>query len=136
MEKQQTSVYDKVKKGIHWIAIATVIYIFGYAGLWKIIGVPGMMEGMAEIGFGTTPTFLIGIAEVTGVIGVIAGLFYRPVKIISLLGLLPFAIGAFTVHMSYHHPFPVYLNSLLVCIMPLIILWTDEEFRIIVKKGG
>jgi uncharacterized membrane protein YphA (DoxX/SURF4 family) len=73
---------------------------------------------------------LIGPAETAGVAGVIIGLFYRPAKIISLLGLLAFAIGAFTVHMSHHHPFPVYLNSLLVCIMPLVILWTDEEFKV------
>jgi uncharacterized membrane protein YphA (DoxX/SURF4 family) len=130
MEKQRKTIFDKLKSGIHWTATATVLYIFGYAGLYKIIGVPSMMEGMADIGFGLAPTLLIGIAEVTGVIGLIVGFFYRPVKIIALIGLLPFAIGAFAIHMSYHHPFPVYLNSLLVCIMPLVILWTDEKFNI------
>ncbi len=130
MEKQDIPVIDKFKKVIHWIAIAVLVYIFGYAGLYKIIGVRSMLENMAAIGFGPTPTMLIGLAETAGVAGVIIGLFYRPAKIISLLSLLPFAIGAFTVHMSYHHPFPVYLNSLLVCIMPLVILWTDEEFKL------
>lgn len=133
MQDKEPSVLQKLKKGIHWIALAIVIYIFGYAGLYKIIGVPDMMNGMADMGFGTTITFLIGLAETAGVIGLIVGLYYRPVKIISLLGLLPFAIGAFTVHMSYHHPFPVYLNSLLVCTMPLVILWTDEKFKLILK---
>ncbi|MDR8394483.1 DoxX family protein [Aliifodinibius sp. S!AR15-10] len=130
MEKQEIPVIKNLKKGIHWIAIAVLVYIFGYAGVYKIIGVQSMMENMASIGFGPTPTMLIGLAETTGVAGVIIGLFYRPAKIISLLGLLPFAIGAFTVHMSYHHSFPVYLNSLLVCIMPLVILWADEEFTL------
>lgn len=133
MDNQKSSVGNYIRKSIHWLALVVLIYIFGYAGLYKIIGVQSMMEGMAEIGFESTSTFLIGLAEVAGVLGLIAGLFYRPLKIIALLCLLPFAFGAFTVHMSYHHPFPIYLNSLLACIMPLIILWTDEKFKLILK---
>lgn len=133
MDEQKVPIGDKLRKGIHWIALAVLIYIFGYAGLYKIFGVPGMMEGMAALGFGETWTFLIGLAEVTGVAGVIIGLFYRPVKIISLLLLFPFAVGAFTVHIAFQDPFPIYLNSLLVCITPLIILWTDEKFKLILK---
>lgn len=131
MKKQQKTTSHTIKKIIHWIAIAIVIYIFGYAGLYKIIGVESMMEGMASIGFGPTPTLLIGLVEVAGVTGVIIGLFYRPVKVISLLALLPFAIGAFTVHMSYHHPFPEYSESLLVCIAPLAILWADDDVKLV-----
>lgn len=133
MDQPNNILLDTIRKGIHWIALATLIYIFGYAGLYKIFEVPGMMEGMAEIGFGKTATLWIGLAETTGAIGVIAGLYYRPLKIISVLCLLPFGIGAFTVHLSYHHPFSVYLNSLLVCIMPIIILWTDEKFKLILR---
>lgn len=130
MNKNKLSLIKYLRTGIHWIALAIVIVIFGYAGLYKVLGVSDMMNGMAEMGFGTTFTFWIGLAETAGVVGVIAGLFYRPLKVISLLALLPFAIGAFTVHMSYQHTFPIYLNSLLVCIMPIVILWTDEKFEI------
>lgn len=133
MDKQKTPLGNKLRKVIHWIALAVLTYIFGYAGLYKIFGVPGMMEGMAALGFGKIWTFFIGLAEVAGVAGVIIGLFYRPVKIISLLLLFPFAVGAFTVHMAFHDPFPIYLNSLLVCIMPLVILWTDEKFKLVLK---
>ncbi|MCW9705516.1 DoxX family protein [Fodinibius salsisoli] len=133
MKSQKISVPQSLRKAVHWIALAIVIYIFGYAGPYKILGVPSMMEGMASMGFGTTITFLIGLAETLGVIGIIAGLYYRPLKIISLFLLWPFAIGAFTVHMSYHHPFSVYLNSLLVCTMPLVILWTDEKFKLVLR---
>lgn len=133
MNHPQTSFLNNIRKGIHWTALAILIWIFGYAGLWKIFKVPGMIDGMAEMGFGLTMTYLIGLAETAGVAGVIAGLYYRPLKIISVLCLLPLGIGAFTVHLSYHHPFSVYLNSLLVCIMPVIILWTDEKFSLVLK---
>lgn len=133
MDHPQKSISNYARKGIHWIALTVLIWIFGYAGLWKIFKVPDMIEGMAEMGFDLTITYLIGLAETAGVIGVIAGLFYRPLKIISVLCLLPFGIGAFTVHLSYHHPFSVYLNSLLVCIMPIIILWTDEKFKLTLR---
>jgi uncharacterized membrane protein YphA (DoxX/SURF4 family) len=132
MENQKTPIANTLRKGIHWIALAIVIYIFGYAGLYKIIGVPGMMENMAARGFGESWTLFIGLAEVLGVIGLIGGLFYRPLKIISLLFLWPFAIGAFTSHMSTHDPFSLYLNALLVCIMPAVILWSDDKFKLII----
>lgn len=124
---------ERIKKIFHWIALAIFIYIFGYAGLYKVFKVPGMMEGMAEMGFGATWTLFIGLAEVLGVIGVITGLFIPPVKYISVILLLPFAIGAFTMHMGLHHPFSIYMNSLLVCILPIIILWTDDKFKLILK---
>lgn len=133
MNDQNKLYIQQFKKGIHWIALAVLVYIFGYAGLYKLFGVPSMIEGMQRFGFGETRTLLIGLAEVTGVIGVIIGLFYRPIKIISLLYLLPFAIGAFTMHIAFQDPFSIYLNSLLVCITPLIILWTDEKFKLVLK---
>lgn len=130
MSKKTIPDSSRIKSILHWISLAIFIFIFGYAGLYKIFREPSMMEGMAEIGFGSTFTFLIGLAETAAVAGIMTGLYYRPLKILSILLLVPFAIGAFTVHLSYHHPFPVYLNSLLVCILPLVILWTDEKFSV------
>lgn len=115
---------------IHWLSLAIFTWIFGYAGLYKIFGESSMMKGMAEMGFGTTFTFLIGLAETAGVAGIFAGFYYRPLKLLSVICLIPFAFGALTVHLSYHHPFSVYLNSLLVSILPLVILWTDEKFSV------
>lgn len=127
----ETPVLQMARTAIHWIALTIFVYIFGYAGLYKIIGVESMMAGMEDIGFGKTATVLIGLTETAGVAGVLAGFYYHPAKILSVLCLWPFAIGALTVHLSYHHPFSVYLNALLVCIMPLIILRTDEKFNVI-----
>lgn len=115
---------------IHWAAFIVFAYIFGYASLFKVLQLQGMMQGMASMGFGTTWTLAIGWAELIGFIGLLISLYYPPLRSISVLWLWPFAIGAFTMHMGYHHPFSVYLNSLLVCIMPVLLLWTDKHFKV------
>lgn len=115
---------------IHWISILIFSFIFGYAGIKKLYQEEIMMMGMEELGFGTTWTFVIGLAEVLGTIGVLAGVFVNPVKIISVLLLMPFAIGAFTMHMSQQHSFGIYWQSLAVCLLSIIILWSDKEFKI------
>lgn len=122
----------ELKTILHWISFAVLVFIFGYAGLYKVIKLPHMMQGMQSMGFGTMATLLIGYAEVIGVVGLIVGIFIPPFKIVSVLWLWPFAIGALVAHFSHQHPFPEYLNAMLVCIMPLIILTTDKHFRIII----
>lgn len=116
---------------IHWISITIFSFIFGYAGLKKLYQEETMMMGMEELGFGVTWTLAIGFAEVLGTIGVLAGIFVHPVKIISVLLLMPFAVGAFTMHMSAQHSFSIYWQSLVVCVLSVVILWTDEEFKLV-----
>lgn len=118
-------------KIIHWISVTVFSFIFGYAGIKKLYQEETMMMGMEQLGFSVTWTLAIGFAEVLGTIGVLAGIFVRPVKIISVLLLMPFAIGAFTMHMSQQHPFGIYWQSLVVCLLSIIILWTDEEFELV-----
>lgn len=119
----------KVATYVHWALYLWYIYIFGYAGLWKIINVKSMITGMEAFGFNLFWTHVIGWAEFLGVIGLIIG-FWKPiVKNISILWLFPFAIGAFTAHMAhkeYHH----FFNSLVVCLLSYILLATDKYFRI------
>lgn len=90
-----------------------------------------MIEAMASIGFNETGTIFIGIAEVLGVLGILAGLFIPSIKNISVLWLMPFAIGALTVHMSYGHTISDYWESLTVCSLGVIILLSDKIFKII-----
>jgi uncharacterized membrane protein YphA (DoxX/SURF4 family) len=122
----------EMKTIIHWISFAVLLFIFGYAGIYKIIKVPAMMKGMESIGFGETATLLIGWIETLGVIALIVGIFIPVIKPVAALWLWPFAIGALTTHFSHHHPFSEYLNAMLVCIMPLILLATDKHFKIII----
>lgn len=116
---------------IHWISVAVFSFIFGYAGIKKLYQEETMMLGMEELGFGVTWTLVIGLAEVLGTIGVLAGIFIQPVKIISVLLLMPFAIGAFTMHMSRQDPFIAYWQSLVVCVLSIVILWTDKGFKLV-----
>lgn len=116
---------------IHWISVTVFSFIFGYAGIKKLYQEETMMMGMEELGFDVTWTLAIGFAEVLGTIGVLAGIFVHPVKIISVLLLMPFAIGAFTMHMSQQHLFSIYWQSLAVCVLSVVILWTDKEFELV-----
>lgn len=93
------------------------------------------MEGMESMGFGTNATLIIGWIETIGVLGLIAGIFIPAVKPVAVLLLWPFAIGALTTHFSYHHPFGEYMNALLVCILPVIILFTDTHFKVIITNA-
>lgn len=116
---------------IHWISVTIFSFIFGYAGLKKLYQEETMMMGMEELGFGVIWTLAIGFTEVLGTIGVLVDIFVRPAKIISVLLLMPFAIGALTLHMSGQHPFSIYWQSLTVCVLSIAILWTDEEFELV-----
>lgn len=115
---------------LHWAAFAVFTYIFGYAALYKVLKVPGMMNGMAAMGFNESWTIAIGIAEAIGVLGLLAGIFFPPLKNAAVLWLMPFAIGAFTAHMCFQHGFSDYGNSLLVCVLSVVMLLTDKRFSL------
>lgn len=119
-----------IKTLIHWSAFAYYLYVFGYASLFKVFQKQTMMHNMQNLGFNKTWTILIGIGELIGVILLIIGIFKPPYKNLAVLILFTFAVGAFTSHMAhneYHH----YYNSLLMCILSIVILATDKEFKII-----
>lgn len=115
---------------LHWLAFIIYCWIFGYAGIYKIVKVPDMMQGMASMGFGEMATLWIGWAETIGVAGLLLSIFIPAVRPVAVLWLWPFAIGALTAHFSYHHAFSDYRNALLVCIMPAVLLATDKHFEV------
>jgi uncharacterized membrane protein YphA (DoxX/SURF4 family) len=119
----------KISIYIHWALYLWYIYIFGYAGLWKIFNVESMITGMEAFGFNLFWTHVIGWAETIGVVGLIIG-FWKPlVKHLSILWFMPFAIAAFTTHMA-HREYEHYFNSLVVCILSYLLLATDKHFKI------
>ncbi|GEN71457.1 MULTISPECIES: DoxX family protein [Chryseobacterium] len=119
-----------IKTLIHWSAYAYYLYVFGYASLFKVFQKQTMMQNMQNLGFNKTWTILIGIGELIGVVLLIIGLFKPPIKNLAVLILFPFAVGAFTTHMS-HNEYEHYYNSLLMCILSIVLLVTDKEFKII-----
>ncbi len=120
---------EKITTIIHWLSYTYYLYVFGYAALFKIFQKDSMMQSMQSLGFNKTWTILIGIGEFIGVVLLLIGLFKPQYKNLAILLLLPFAIGAFTAHMAhqeYHH----YYNALLMCILTVVLLTTDKNFRI------
>ena len=120
-----------LKIAIHWAALLYYIYVFGYASLFKVFQKQSMMHSMLSLGFNKTWTIIIGIEELIGIILVVIGIFKPPCKNIGILLLFPFAVGAFTAHMAhneYHH----YYNALLMCLLTIILLATDKQFKIAV----
>lgn len=114
---------------IRGIFYAGLLFIMGYAALYKIFFRTAMMEGMAAFGFSTAWTLFIGYAELLGVLGMLAGLYYPLLLRLAILWLLPFAIGAFTVHMA-HAEYVHFYNSLFCCIAPVVLLLTDKRLQV------
>lgn len=114
---------------LHWAAYCYYVYIFGYAGLFKVIQRPGMMQSMNSLGFDKTWTIVIGIAEVLGVLALLIGLGNHQIKNMAVLFLFPFAVGALVAHFAhqeYHH----YYNALICCVLSVVLLLTEPHFKI------
>lgn len=121
---------ETIKIAIHWLSYAYYLYVFGYASLFKVFQKKSMMQSMLSLGFTKTWTIAIGILELFGVILIVIGIFQPQYKNAGILFLFPFAIGAFTTHMA-HQEYNHYYNSLIVCVLTILLLATDKTFRII-----
>src|SRR5690606_13559472 len=113
------------------LSYAYYLYVFGYASLFKVFQKTSMMQSMQSLGFNKTWTIFIGLGELIGVILLVIGLFKPQYKNLAILLLFPFAVGAFTAHMAHQEYYHFY-NSLLMCILSVILLATDKHFRITV----
>lgn len=120
---------QKVKPIIHWTAYSYYVYLFSYASLYKVFQETTMMEGMEAFGFGKAWTLFIGYAELAGVIGLLAGLWYHQVKNFAVIWLFFFAIGALMVHFA-HHDYVDFYDALSGCVAAIVILGTDKYFRV------
>lgn len=120
---------ENLKTLIHWLSYCYYLYIFGYAGLFKVIQKPQMMQSMESLGFNKTWTIFIGFAEIIGVAALLAGIVEPKLKNAAVLYLFPFAVGAFVTHMA-HQEYRHFYNSLIVCILSIILLLTDKQFYI------
>lgn len=122
---------EKIMNVIHWGSYCYYVYVFGYASLFKVFQKPSMMESMKSLGFDRTWTIAIGIGELVGVLMVLSGLLDHRLKTTGILFLFPFAVGAFTAHMA-HQEYQYFYNALIMCILTVVLLWTDRHFKIII----
>jgi uncharacterized membrane protein YphA (DoxX/SURF4 family) len=120
---------ELLNKIIYWASYAYYLYVFGYASLFKIFNKKSMMQSMQSLGFNKTWTMLIGAGELIGVILIVVGLFKPQFRNLGVLFLFPFAIGAFTTHMA-HGEYNHFYNSLIMCILSVVLLWLDKNFKI------
>ncbi|ABG59743.1 DoxX family protein [Cytophaga hutchinsonii] len=120
---------ETIKTTVHWLSYTYYLYVFGYASLFKVFQKTTMMQSMQSFGFNKTWTISIGILELTGVLLIVAGIVIHRLKAIGILLLLPFAIGAFTAHMA-HQEYNHFYNSLIVCVLSIILLATDKNVKI------
>lgn len=121
---------ETIKIIIYWASYLYYLYVFGYASLFKVFQKESMMKSMESLGFNKIWTIYIGIGELIGVLLIVIGLFNPPIKTIGILLLFPFAVGAFTTHMA-HQEYNHFYNSLIMCILSVLLLWTDKTFKII-----
>lgn len=122
---------EKLMSIVHWVAYAYYVYVFGYASLFKIFQKPSMMQSMQSLGFNKTWTIWIGVAETIGLLAVLGGIFEPRIKTIGILFLFPFAVGAFTAHMA-HQEYEHFYQSLFMCILSVVLLWTDARFKMLI----
>jgi len=120
-----------IKTVIYWAGYAYYLYVFGYASLYKVFQKTSMMQSMKSLGFNTPSTILIGVLELLGVVMLVVGLFKPQFRNIAALYLFPFAIGAFTAHMA-HNEYNHYYSSLLMCMISVVLLVLDKNFKIMV----
>ncbi len=84
--------------------IATVVVtvllaaLFGFASAIKLLGVSQSLKTRDHLGVSPARWREIGLLELAGVIGVLAGLWWAPIGVAAAVGLALVAIGAITFH--------------------------------------
>jgi DoxX-like family len=80
------------------IVTALLAAMFAFAGLIKVIGVRQSLAIRDHLGVDPTQWRLIGLLELAGVAGVLAGLKWAPIGIAAAIGLTLLILGAIVFH--------------------------------------
>jgi uncharacterized membrane protein YphA (DoxX/SURF4 family) len=86
------------------MSIATVVVticlaaMFVFAGSIKLLGVPQSLAIRDHLGISPTRWRGIGVLELAGVAGALAGLAWRPIGVAAAVGLALLAVGAVVSH--------------------------------------
>ena len=73
--------------------------LFTFAASIKLLGVPKSLAIRDHLGVSATQWRMIGALELTGVVGVLAGLLWSPIGIAAAIGLALLSIGAVAFHL-------------------------------------
>jgi hypothetical protein len=80
------------------IVTALLAAMFAFAGLIKVVGVRQSLAIRDHLGVDPTQWRLIGLLELAGVAGVLAGLKWAPIGIAAAIGLTLLILGAIVFH--------------------------------------
>lgn len=80
------------------IVTALLAVLFGFASLIKLFGVRQSLAIRDHLGVEPTQWRLIGLLELAGVAGVLAGLAWPPIGVAAAIGLALLSLGAIVFH--------------------------------------
>jgi hypothetical protein len=80
------------------VVTALLAAMFAFAGLIKVLGVRQSLAIRDHLGVDPTQWRLVGLLELAGVAGVLAGLAWAPIGVAAAIGLALLVLGAIVVH--------------------------------------
>jgi len=80
------------------IVTAVLAALFGFAGLIKVVGLRQSLAIRDHLGVKPVQWRLIGLLELAGVAGVLAGLAWPPIGVAAAVGLALLVLGAIVFH--------------------------------------
>ena len=98
------------------VLAAVVAVVFVAAGAAKILAVPPMQAAAGHAGFSVAAYRRIGVLEVAGAAGVLAGLSHPPLGGLASAGLLLLLAGAVFTHLR-NHDGPRQVAPAVVCLV-------------------
>ncbi|WP_430908398.1 DoxX family protein [Maribacter sp. 2-571] len=112
---------------LFYTALGIISLIYSIAGTQKLIGMEPMKSRMEEMNNGGVVMRMIGVLEITGVIG----LWFSSIRPFALIGLLPFAVGGLAAHIVLKHNFMERnIPAVLMIILIIAALFLDSSFSI------
>jgi hypothetical protein len=80
------------------IVTALLAALFGFAGLIKVVGLRQSLAIRDHLGVKPVQWRMIGLLELAGVVGVLAGLAWAPIGVAAAVGLALLVLGAIVFH--------------------------------------
>ncbi len=112
---------------VFYMIIAFISLIYAIAGFQKVRGKEPMKSRMEEMNHGGKIMLAIGILELIGVVA----LWIPNLRALSLLCLLPLAIGGLAAHIVLKHNFKERnIPAVLMIILIIVALWLDPNYSI------
>lgn len=112
---------------LFYVIIALISLVYSIAGFQKIRGKEPMKSRMEEMNQGGKIMLAIGITEILGVVA----LWIPSLRALSLLCLMPFAIGGLAGHIVLKHNFKERnIPAVLMIILIIVALLLDPSYSI------